>query len=72
VIERVPGDGLHPTPGYHHVTLVEGRRFAAAAIGAAFTSASTLLGVTALGFRDQLVELDLTAALSGAAGTAGG
>jgi enamine deaminase RidA (YjgF/YER057c/UK114 family) len=32
-------------------------------IGAAFTTASTLLGVTALGYRDQLVELDLTAAL---------
>ncbi|GAB2582395.1 hypothetical protein Aab01nite_59770 [Paractinoplanes abujensis] len=29
----------------------------------AFTTASTLLGVTALGFRGQLVEVDLTAAL---------
>jgi enamine deaminase RidA (YjgF/YER057c/UK114 family) len=141
VIERLTGDGLHPTPGYHHVTLVEGRRFAflagqmpvdgsgervvgvgdldaqvdrtvlnaaralavagaapsdvvrsvvyvvsstpgdlgrawhrfaASTIGAAFTSASTLLGVTALGLRDQLVELDLTAAVSDAAGPAGG
>lgn len=139
MIKRVTGDGLHPTSGYHHVTLVEGRRFAflagqmpvdgsgervvgvgdldaqvdrtvlnaaralavagarpadvvrsvvyvvaaapgdlgrawhrfaGSAIGDAFTSASTLLGVTALGFADQLVELELTAALSGAAGPA--
>lgn len=32
-------------------------------IGAAFTTASTLLGVAALGYHDQLVEVDLTAAL---------
>jgi enamine deaminase RidA (YjgF/YER057c/UK114 family) len=38
-------------------------RFAESPIGAAFTSASTLLGVAALGFPDQLVELELTAAL---------
>lgn len=39
------------------------RRFNATALGPAFTSASTLLGVTRLGFPGQLVELDLTAAL---------
>jgi enamine deaminase RidA (YjgF/YER057c/UK114 family) len=39
------------------------RRFNASEIAAAFTSASTLLGVTRLGFPGQLVELDLTAAL---------
>jgi enamine deaminase RidA (YjgF/YER057c/UK114 family) len=38
-------------------------RFAESAIGPALTSASTLLGVAALGFPDQLVELELTAAL---------
>lgn len=39
-------------------------RFAESSIGAALTtSASTLLGVAALGFPDQLVELELTAAL---------
>lgn len=32
-------------------------------IGAAFTTASTLIGVTRLGFTGQLVEVDLTAAL---------
>ncbi|MDT6983280.1 RidA family protein [Streptomyces lusitanus] len=34
-------------------------------IGPAFTTASTLLGVTQLGFSGQLVEVDLTAALPG-------
>ena len=34
-------------------------------LGSAFTSASTLLGVAQLGFRGQLVEVDLTAALPG-------
>jgi enamine deaminase RidA (YjgF/YER057c/UK114 family) len=131
-INRVQPDGLHPTPGYHHVTIVEsGRtaylagqcpldesgdlvgpgdllaqtdRVAANALAAlsvagatpsdvvrsviyvasaeradlsavwerlndgpiaqAFTTASTLLGVTALGFPGQLVEVDLTAALA--------
>lgn len=130
-ISRLNPDGLHPTPGYHHVTVVEAgrlaflagqcpldrsgavvgrddldaqvdqvvsntlialkavgaapdhvirsviyvvaddaavlgqvwRRFNASALAAAFTSASTLLGVTRLGFPGQLVELDLTAAL---------
>jgi enamine deaminase RidA (YjgF/YER057c/UK114 family) len=33
------------------------------AIGPAFTTASTLLGVAQLGFTGQLVEVDLTAAL---------
>lgn len=38
-------------------------RFAASKISAAFTTASTLLGVASLGYRGQLVEVDLTAAL---------
>ena len=32
-------------------------------LGPAFTTASTLLGVAALGYRGQLIEVDLTAAL---------
>jgi enamine deaminase RidA (YjgF/YER057c/UK114 family) len=40
-------------------------RLTASEIGAAFTTASTLLGVAALGYRGQLVEVDLTAALPG-------
>lgn len=132
-INRVQPDGLHPTPGYHHVTIVESGRTAylagqcpldesgtlvgpgdllaqtdrvvanalaaLSAAGAApsdvvrsviyvasaeradlsavwqrlndgplaqaFTTASTLLGVTVLGFPGQLVEVDLTAALAG-------
>lgn len=40
-------------------------RLTASALGAAFTSASTLLGVSQLGFAGQLVEVDLTVALPG-------
>ena len=40
------------------------RRFNESPLAAAFTTASTLLGVAALGFPDQLVELDLTVALA--------
>jgi enamine deaminase RidA (YjgF/YER057c/UK114 family) len=39
------------------------RRLNDSPLGAAFGTASTLLGVAALGFTGQLVELDLTAAL---------
>jgi enamine deaminase RidA (YjgF/YER057c/UK114 family) len=38
-------------------------RLTESALGPAFRSASTLLGVTRLGFTGQLVEVDLTAAL---------
>lgn len=131
MITRINPEGLHATPGYHHVTVVEAgrtaflagqcpldgagavvgrgdldaqidqvaanavralaavdagpehvvraviyvvsgdravlsaawRRLRASTIADAFTSASTLLGVAALGFPGQLVEIDLTAAL---------
>ena len=130
-ITRINPDQLHPTPGYHHITVVESGRTAflagqcpldrdgalvgpgdldaqidqvaanavtalaavgagpgqvvrsvvyvasdenavlsaawdrltGSALGPAFTTASTLLGVTRLGFTGQLVEVDLTAAL---------
>ena len=129
-IDRLNPPTLHEPPGYHHVNIVEGRRWAflagqcpldrsgkvvgpsldvqvrqvaqnasaalsaagaqpedvvrsviyvvsdisgsladvwrlfqASPIGPAFTTASTLLGVAALGYPGQLVELDLTAAL---------
>lgn len=39
------------------------RRLTDSVIGPAFTTASTLLGVTQLGFPGQLVEVDLTVAL---------
>jgi enamine deaminase RidA (YjgF/YER057c/UK114 family) len=38
-------------------------RLCGSELGAAFTTASTLLGVAQLGFRGQLIEVDLTAAL---------
>jgi len=41
------------------------RRLTDSAIGPAFTTASTLLGVAQLGFPGQLIEVDLTAALPG-------
>ncbi|MEU5161333.1 RidA family protein [Streptomyces sp. NPDC020875] len=130
-IERVNPEGLHSTPGYHHITVVEAGRTAylsgqcpldlsgdvvgkgdlnaqidqvaanaltaLAAVGAgpehvvrsviyivtpdevvlaeawdrlnetglaaAFSTASTLLGVAQLGYPGQLVEVDLTASL---------
>lgn len=130
-IERSNPDGLHPTPGYHHVTVVRAERMVflagqcplapdgtlvgaddlaaqvdqvvantltalasagagpadvvrtviyvasdenaelsavwarltASALGPAFSTASTLLGVARLGFTGQRVELDVTAAL---------
>lgn len=130
-ITRLNPDGLHPTPGYSHLTIVEAGRTAylagqcpldvagnvvgrddlaaqvaqvaenasvalhaigaqphqvvrsviyvvsadtqvlsevwqllkASAIGPAFTTASTLVGVACLGFDGQLVEVDLTATL---------
>ena len=40
------------------------RRLLDSSLAPAFTTASTLLGVAALGFTGQLVELDLTAVLS--------
>jgi enamine deaminase RidA (YjgF/YER057c/UK114 family) len=39
------------------------RRLNESGLAAAFSTASTLLGVASLGFTGQLVELDLTAAL---------
>lgn len=39
-------------------------RFVNSPIAAAFTTASTLVGVACLGYRGQLVELDVTAALA--------
>lgn len=39
------------------------KRLTDSSIGPAFTSASTLLGVAALGYRDQLVEVEVTASL---------
>jgi enamine deaminase RidA (YjgF/YER057c/UK114 family) len=130
-IERINPKGLHPTPGYHHVTISTAQRYAYIAgqspldedgvvvgaddlvaqvnqvahnvavaleevgatpedvvrsviyvasteradlalvwtalsrseIGAALSTASTLLGVAQLGYPGQLVEVDITAAL---------
>ncbi|HEU5006558.1 MAG TPA: RidA family protein [Jatrophihabitantaceae bacterium] len=42
-------------------------RLTSSDLAAAFTSASTLVGVAALGYRGQLVEVDLTASLAATA-----
>lgn len=39
-------------------------RFTTSVLAAAFTTASTLVGVTCLGYPGQLVELDVTAAIA--------
>jgi enamine deaminase RidA (YjgF/YER057c/UK114 family) len=39
-------------------------RLTGSALAPAFTTASTLLGVASLGYRGQLIEVDLTAALA--------
>ena len=57
VIYVVSGDGA--------VLGAAWQRLNGSVLGPAFTTASTLLGVAQLGFRGQLIEVDLTAALSG-------
>ena len=48
----------------HQLTLTQvWNRLAKSALGQAFTSASTLVGVACLGYPGQLVEVDLTAAI---------
>jgi hypothetical protein len=47
------------------VLAADSRRLTGSVIGPAFTAASTLLGVTRLGFRGRLVELDRTTSLPG-------
>ena len=132
VVQRFNPDGVHATPGYHHVTVVEAGRLAflagqcpvrpdgtyppaddlraqldqtvanclavlaaveadpsdvvrstvyvvsesqhelaqvwslliESALGPAFSTASTLLGVTQLGYPGQRIEIELTAALA--------
>jgi enamine deaminase RidA (YjgF/YER057c/UK114 family) len=55
VVYVVSDDNSVLAAAWHQLTL--------SVIGSAFTTASTLLGVTRLGFSGQLVEVDLTAAL---------
>lgn len=57
VIYVVSGDVADLSAAWH--------RLNGSVIGSAFTAASTLLGVAQLGFPGQLIEVDLTAVLSG-------
>ncbi|MER7279261.1 RidA family protein [Dactylosporangium sp. NPDC000244] len=54
---------IYVVSGDSEVLAAVWRRLTGSPLGPAFTSASTLLGVAALGYRGQLVEVDLTAAL---------
>ncbi|GII96487.1 RidA family protein [Sinosporangium siamense] len=56
VVYVVSSDYIDPARAWH--------RFFESEIGAALTSASTLVGVSTLGFPEQLVELELTAVIS--------
>lgn len=59
MIEKLNPATVHPPAGYSHVTIATGGR--QIQLAPVFTTASTLLGVTALGYPGQLVEIDLTA-----------
>lgn len=61
--ELVVRSVIYVASGDNAVLSAVWRQLTDSVIGAAFTTASTLLGVAQLGFRGQLVELDLTAAL---------
>ncbi|MFJ5231418.1 RidA family protein [Kitasatospora sp. NPDC088391] len=61
--ERVVRSVVYVATGEQALLGAAWRRLTASALGPAFGTASTLLGVTCLGFTGQLVEVDLTAAL---------
>ncbi|MFF4340087.1 RidA family protein [Kitasatospora sp. NPDC001540] len=61
--ERVVRSVVHVVSDRSEVLGGAWRRLTASPLGPAFGTASTLLGVAALGYSGQLVEVDLTAAL---------
>ena len=70
MLERTNPAGLHQPPGYvvsaDRADLSEvWRILGESPIAGALESASTLLGVSQPGYPGQLVEIDVTAALSG-------
>ncbi|MFD6140803.1 RidA family protein [Promicromonospora sp. NPDC060271] len=70
-INRVQPDGLHPTPGYHHVTVVEAGRTAYLAGQCPLNESGTLVGPGDLLAQTDRVVTNALAALS-AAGAAPG
>lgn len=63
--ERVVRSVIYVVSDQSAVLAAAWHRLNASPLAPALTTASTLLGVTALGYTGQLIELDLTAALPG-------
>ncbi|WP_329282290.1 RidA family protein [Streptomyces sp. NBC_01451] len=61
--EHVVRSVIYVRSGERDILGAAWRRLTESALGPAFTTASTLLGVAQLGFSGQLVEVDLTVAL---------
>lgn len=68
-INRVQPDGLHPTPGYHHVTIVESGRTAYLAGQCPLDESGTLAGPGDLMAQTDQVVANALAALSAAGAT---
>jgi enamine deaminase RidA (YjgF/YER057c/UK114 family) len=71
VVERFNPDGLHPTPGYHHVTIVPAGRLVLLAGQCPLDVAGDLVGAAdVLAQVDQVVANTLHALASASAGPA--
>jgi enamine deaminase RidA (YjgF/YER057c/UK114 family) len=68
-INRVQPDGLHPTPGYHHVTIVESGRTAYLAGQCPLDESGTLVGLGDLLAQTDQVVANALAALAAAGAT---
>jgi enamine deaminase RidA (YjgF/YER057c/UK114 family) len=68
-INRVQPDGMHPTPGYHHVTIVETGRTAYLAGQCPLDESGTLVGPGDLVAQTDQVVANALAALTAAGAT---
>jgi enamine deaminase RidA (YjgF/YER057c/UK114 family) len=68
-INRVQPEGLHPTPGYHHVTIVESGRTAYLAGQCPLDESGTVVGPGDLLAQTDQVVANAVAALSAAGAT---
>jgi len=68
-INRVQPEGLHPTPGYHHVTIVESGRTAYLAGQCPLDESGTLVGPGDLLAQTDQVVANALAALAAAGAT---
>jgi enamine deaminase RidA (YjgF/YER057c/UK114 family) len=70
-INRLQADGLHPTPGYHHVTVAEAGRTAYLAGQCPLDESGTVVGPDDLMAQTDQVAANALAALSAAGATPG-